>query len=104
MNARSIHSQIFTWAVTFTVVVQSEYVLSNTETSCSADQTVSANARDGIDEALARIHEGSKGVDEGFEILQGLDLKGECPDEILALVDMDAVLMDSGFVPVCDAV
>ena len=90
MNAGSIHSPIFTWIVAFAVVVVSEYVLSNTEKSCCAEQTVPANAQDVIDDALTRIHEGSKGVDEGFKILQRLNLNGECPDEILALVHSDS--------------
>jgi len=90
MNAGSIHSPIFTWIVAFAVVVVSEYVLSNTEKSCCAEPTVPANAQDVIDDALTRIHEGSKGVDEGCKILQRLNLNGECPDEILALVHSDS--------------
>ena len=53
-----------------------------------------ANTVDDIASAVTRIKEGGAGIQEGFNLLRGLDLKGKCPDPILALVHTKGIDRD----------
>ena len=52
----------------------------------STQELATANKVDTIASAVTRIKEGGDGIQEGFNRLRGLDLKGTCPDAILELV------------------